>query len=102
PMNSNKHEDGYNTVEFIKNKLTRKYDLDGDGIAETEDLVYNGSIGMFGASALAYNQLQAAAAHRIDPKKPGIKSLFPIVGPMEFLKSTGFQNGVFRELLVCG
>lgn len=102
PMNSNKHEDGYNTVEYVKNQLTRKYDLDGDGIAETEDLVYNGSLGMFGASALAYNQLQAAAAHRIDPTKPGIKSLFPIVGPLEFLKSTGFQNGVFRELLVCG
>lgn len=102
PMNSNKHEDGYNTVEFIKNKLTRMYDLDGDGIAETEDLVYNGSIGMFGASALAYNQVQAAAAHRVDPTKPGLKSLFPIVGPLEFYKSTGFQNGVFRELLVCG
>lgn len=102
PMNSNKHEDGYNTVEYIKSKLKRMYDLDNDGIPETEDLVYNGSIGMFGASALAYNQVQAAAAHRIDPTKPGLKSLFPIVGPLEFFKSTGFQNGVFRELLVCG
>jgi len=102
PMNGNKHEDGYNTMEFIKNNLTRKFDLDGDGIAETEDLVYNGSIGMFGASALAYNQLQAAAAHKIDPTKPGLKSMFPIVGPLEFYKSTGFQNGCFRELLVCG
>lgn len=102
PMNSNKHEDGYHTVEYIKNNLKRMYDLDGDGIPETEDLVYNGSLGMFGASALAYNQLQAAAAHRINPNEPGIKSLFPIVGPLEFYKSTGFQNGVFRELLVTG
>ncbi len=102
PMNSNKHEDGYNTVEYIKNNLKRMYDLDGDGIPETEDLVYNGSLGMFGASALAYNQVQAAAAHRVDPTKPGLKSLFPIVGPLEFYKSTGFQNGVFRELLVTG
>ncbi|MCZ2392700.1 MAG: CocE/NonD family hydrolase [Chitinophagales bacterium] len=102
PMNSNKHEDGYNTVEYIKNNLKRMYDLDGDGIAETEDLVYNGSIGMFGASALGYNQVQAAATHRIDPTKPGLKSLFPIVGPLEFYKSTGFQNGVLREQLVTG
>jgi predicted acyl esterase len=102
PMNSNKHEDGYNTVEYIKTKLKRMYDTNKDGIPDTEDLVYNGSIGMFGASALAYNQVQAAAAHRIDPTQPGLKSLFPIVGPLEFFKSTGFQNGVFRELLVCG
>jgi predicted acyl esterase len=102
PKNANKHEDGYNTVEFVKNHLKRAYDLNGDGIPETEDLVYNGSIGQFGASALAYNQLQAAAAHRIDPTKPGMKSLFPIVGPLEFYKSTGYQNGVFREQLVTG
>lgn len=102
PKNANKHEDGYNTVEFVKSHLKRMYDINGDGIPETEDLVYNGSIGQFGASALAYNQVQAASAHRIDPTKPGMKSLFPIVGPLEFYKSTGFQNGVFREQLVTG
>jgi predicted acyl esterase len=102
PRNGNRHEDGYESIEFVKNKLKAMYDLDGDGIAETEDFVYNGSLGEFGASALAYNQLQAAAAHRIDPIGPGLKGLFPIVGPSEFYKSTGFQNGVFRQLLVCG
>jgi predicted acyl esterase len=100
--NGNKHEDGYNSVEWIKNNLYRWYDLDGDGEYETWDKVYNGVIGMFGASALAYNQLQAAAAHRIDPEEPGLKALFPIVGPSEFHKSTGFPNGVMREQLVTG
>ncbi|MFN8238871.1 MAG: CocE/NonD family hydrolase [Chitinophagales bacterium] len=102
PRNGNNHEDGYNTIEFIKNQLVRKFDLNRDGIFETTDLVYNGSIGSFGASALGYNQLQAAAAHKIDPTKPGLKSMFPIVGPLEFYKSTGFQNGCLRDGLVTG
>lgn len=102
PRNGNNHEDGYNTIEFVKNQLVRKYDLNGDGILETTDLVYNGSIGTFGASALGYNQLQAASAHKIDPTQPGLKSMFPIVGPLEFYKSTGFHNGCFRDMLVTG
>ncbi len=102
PRNGNNHEDGYNTIEFVKNQLVRKFDLNRDGIFETTDLVYNGSIGSFGASALGYNQLQAAAAHKIDPTQPGLKSMFPIVGPLEFYKSTGFQNGCLRDGLVTG
>jgi len=102
PRNGNNHEDGYNTIEFIKNSLVRNYDLNGDGIFETVDKVYNGSIGTFGASALGYNQLQAASAHKIDPTQPGLKCLFPIVGPLEFYKSTGFHNGCFRQGLVAG
>ena len=102
PRNGNNHEDGYNTIEFVKNQLVRKYDLNNDGIFETTDLVYNGSIGTFGASALGYNQLQAAAAHKIDPTQPGLKSMFPIVGPLEFYKSTGFWNGCLRDGLVTG
>ncbi|HRH57143.1 MAG TPA: CocE/NonD family hydrolase [Chitinophagales bacterium] len=102
PRNGNNHEDGYNTLEFVKNQLVRKYDLNRDGIFETTDLVYNGSIGSFGASALGYNQLQAAAAHKIDPTKPGLRSMFPIVGPLEFYKSTGYQNGCLRDGLVTG
>lgn len=102
PRNGNNHEDGYNTIEFVKNQLVRKFDLNRDGIMETTDLVYNGSIGSFGASALGYNQLQAAAAHKIDPTQPGLKSMFPIVGPLEFYKSTGYQNGCLRDGLVTG
>lgn len=102
PSNGNFHEDGHNTVEYIKNNMFRKYDLDGDGIFETTDLIYNGSLGMFGASALAYNQLQAVSVKKVDPNGPGVKALFPIVGTLEFYRSTGFQNGVFREMLVSG
>jgi len=102
PKNGNKHEDGYNSVEIIKNNFKRWYDLDGDGEMETFDNVYNGTIGMFGASALAYNQLQLAAAHKINSEEPGLKALFPVVGPSEFHKSTGFPNGVLREQLVSG
>ena len=29
PKNGNKHEDGYNSIEIIKNDLMRQYDLDG-------------------------------------------------------------------------
>ncbi|MEZ5025316.1 MAG: CocE/NonD family hydrolase [Chitinophagales bacterium] len=102
PRNGNNHEDGYNTIEFVKHQLIRNFDLNRDGIFETTDLVYNGSIGTFGASALGYNQLQAAAAHKIDPSQPGLKCLFPIVGPLEFYKSTAFHNGCLRDGLVTG
>ena len=102
PKNGNNHEDGYNTLEFVKNQLYRKFDLNRDGNYEPTDLVYNGSIGTFGASALGYNQIQAAAAHKIDPSQPGLKCMFPIVGPLEFYKSTGYHNGCLRDGLVTG
>jgi len=102
PKNGNRHEDGYNSIQFILNKLKRNYDLNNDGIIDTSDFMFNGRVGMYGASALGYNQYQAAAAHRIDPTQPGLKCLFPIVGPAEFFKSTGFHNGVFRDCLVTG
>lgn len=101
PRNGNKHEDGYNSVQFILDSLRRQYDINKDGTPET----FNpgiGRIAMFGASALGYNQFQAAAAHKIDPTQPGLKALFPIVAPGEFFNSTGFVNGVFRDRLVTG
>lgn len=102
PRNGNKHEDGYGTINYIKNSLMRDYDLDGDGINETTDLLYTGRFGMFGGSALGYNQYQAAAAHMIDVDEPGLKAIFPIVAPADFFKGVGYPNGVLRDRLVTG
>jgi predicted acyl esterase len=101
PRSGNRHEDGYNSVEYIANKLMRYYDYDHDGIIDTF-LFCNGSIGMFGASALGNTQYQAAGAHRINPKGRGLKSLLPIVATLEHYNYTGYQNGVFRERIVTG
>lgn len=101
PRNGNRHEDGYESIKALSAMKTL-YDLDGDGIKETEDYLNNGSMGMFGASALGYTQLQAALAHKIDPAGRGLKSLFPIVATSEHYRYTGYQNGVFRERLVTG
>lgn len=102
PKNGNKHEDGYDTWEYIKNRLMRDFDLDGDGITDTVDLLYNGRFATFGASALGYNQYQAAAAHMVDHTAPGAKALMPIVAPADFYKGVGFPNGVLRDRLVTG
>jgi predicted acyl esterase len=101
PRNGNKHEDGYYSIQAILNQPWT-FDNDGDGNPDTTDVLTNGRIGMFGASALGYNQYQAAAARKVDPSQPGLKCLIPIVATQEFYKSTGFQNGVFRDQLVNG
>jgi predicted acyl esterase len=101
PRSGNRHEDGYNSIEYIANKLKRYYDYNHDGIVDTF-LFCNGSIGMFGASALGNTQYQAAGAHRINPNGRGLKSLLPIVATLEHFNYTGYQNGVFRERIVTG
>ena len=130
PKNGNRHEDGYNTVQFltkqieeepnlskslnnwtlidlIKQKDPNSYligllsDKNKDGIPDTFNIC-NGSLGMFGASALGNTQYQAAAAHKIDPYGSGLKGLMPIVATNEHYKYTGYQNGVFRERIVTG
>lgn len=101
PRNGNKHEDGYNSIQQILNQ-DWLFDNDQNGTPETTAKLTNGRIGMFGASALGYNQYQAASARKINPSEPGIKCLVPIVATQEFYKSTGFQNGVFRDRLVNG
>jgi len=100
--NGNRNEDGYWTIRYATDSLMRDFDLDGDGIFETRDKMINGRIGMFGASALGYNQYQAAASHKIDVTQPGLKCILPIVAPSDFYKSVGFPNGVLRDRLVTG
>lgn len=100
PRNGNRHEDGYHSIRFIVDSLTRDY----GSLPHTSDKMTTGDIAMFGASALGNSQYQAAAAHRIDPDptKPGLKALFPIVATLEHYRYTGYQNGVFRDRIVTG
>lgn len=99
PRNSNKHEDGYESVKYIIDSITRKYDINADGTIDTFKTC-NGSVGMFGASALANAQYTAAATHKINPDEPGLKSLFPIVGSADQYGVTQIQNGVYRYSIV--
>ncbi len=102
PQNANLHEDGRNSISFIQDSLLRDYDLDGDGIQETRDLIYDGSLAMLGASALGNNQYQAASAFAVDVTKDGLKGMLPIVATNEHFATTIQHNGVFRQALVQG
>jgi len=102
PFNGNKHEDGYNSVQYLVNDLTGSFDLDGDGTAETTAPFCNGSVGMLGGSALGNTQYQAAAARKINPNEKGLKCLVPAVATNEHFNSTAYNNGVLRESLVRG
>ncbi|MDD2411689.1 MAG: CocE/NonD family hydrolase [Bacteroidales bacterium] len=97
--NGNKHEDGFNSIVFITDSLTRIYDLDRDGIKDTF-LLCNGTVGMFGSSASGNSQYTAAAAHKINPTAPGLKSLFAIVATADQYWVTMVQNGVYRQAIV--
>lgn len=101
PENANLHEDGWDSYQFLKN-LQWDFDLDNDGVIDLTDNIYNGSMGMFGASALGNTQYQLASSHYIDPNEPGLKALLPIVATNEHFKTTGFNNGVYRRTLVGG
>ncbi len=102
PRNANKHEDGKNSIYYILDSLNTWYDLDGDGIKETNDRVSNGSIAMFGGSALGNTQYQAASCIQNDTRTDGIKGLVPIVATNEHFNSVLQHNGVFRQALVEG
>ena len=100
--NSIYHEDGKNSILFIKDSLNKLYDLDRDGTPELNDKVYNGSLAMFGASALGNTQYQAAAAMPNNTTQDGLKGLIPIVATLEYYNSTVQNNGVFRRALMQG
>lgn len=94
---ANAHQDGNESLKYILNDL--RWDSNEDGAVTEEDrLVCNGSLGMFGASALGNSQFQAAAVERLE----GVKCLLPVVASGEFYHSTGHHNGVFRERIIDG
>lgn len=98
------HEDGWLTYQYLLNDLKKDYDLDGDGIKETNATVCNGTIGMAGASAFAIPHLQLMASNKVDnsPNVPGLKGNLAIIATTEHYRTTGSHNGVFREGLVTG
>ncbi len=110
PRYSNKHEDGYESVKIISildsayaasvgaTQLSEMY----TGYPHESTRVNNGTIGMFGASALGNTQLQLALAHRCSDSLPHLKCLMPIVATTEHYISTGYNNGVFRDRIVTG
>ncbi|MCS6819385.1 MAG: CocE/NonD family hydrolase, partial [Chitinophagales bacterium] len=110
PKNSNKHEDGYESVKIIARMDSAYFVSLGfpelgkfyEGLPHTNTRICNGSIGMIGASALGNTQLQLALAHRITDSIPELKCLMPIVATAEHYVSTGYNNGVFRDRLVTG
>ena len=99
PRFSNKHEDGYNSIKCIENLTIPGF---YDSLTHTNEKINNGSIGMFGASALGNTQLQLGLAHRIKDSIPGLKCLMPIVATTEHYISTGYNNGAFRPGIVTG
>ena len=97
PKFSNKHEDGYNSIKCIESLTIPGF---YDGLPHTNDKICNGSIGMFGASALGNTQLQLGLAHRIKDSIPMLKCLMPIVATTEHYIATGYNNGTFRPGIV--
>jgi len=102
PLNGNFHQDGKNSINFIKDSLYRYYDLDANGTLETYDKIYDGSIVMFGASALGNTQYQAASSFKNNINQDGLKGLIPVVATNEHFNSVTQHNGVFRQALVQG
>ncbi len=102
PYNGNFHQDGKHSIEFLKDSLFKLYDLDHNGSLETNDKIYNGSIVMFGASALGNTQYQAASSIKNDVSQDGLKGLIPIVATNEMFNGVIQHNGVFRQALVQG
>lgn len=96
------HEDGWTVYQYLLNDLKKDFDLDGDGINETNTTICNGTIGTFGASAFAIPNFQLMASNYIDPSPnvPGLKGNLALIATGEHYNTTGYHNGVFRQGLV--
>lgn len=101
-FNGRWHQDGLTSLEYLLHQWTKDFDLNNDGIIDTTARVCNGSVGMFGASALGNSQYQLAAASAIDTTAKGLKCLLPIVATNEHYNCTGYNNGVYRTMLTSG
>ncbi len=96
------HEDGWDSYQYLLHDFQKGFDLNNDGTIDTVMTVCNGSMGMFGASALGNSQYQLASAHRIDTSGKGLKCLLPIVATLEHYHTTGYHNGVYRTMISTG
>ncbi|PJC62616.1 MAG: hypothetical protein CO022_03610 [Flavobacteriales bacterium CG_4_9_14_0_2_um_filter_32_27] len=99
--NSLHHSDGSEAIFFLADSMFRSFDVDHDGINEVFKYS-NGSIGMYGASALGNSQYQALSNIPFSVANNPIKCLMPTVGSNEHHNYTLFNNGVFRRSLVEG
>ncbi len=100
PHNSIFHQDGRESIQFLQDSLVWAFDLDNDGVADTIDKAYNGSLAMFGASAMGNSQYQAVAAYKKDPDNNDLKAIVPIVATLEYFDGVVQHNGVFRQALI--
>lgn len=99
--NALSHSDGSETVFYLADSLYRTFDVDLDGTAEVFKYS-NGSIGMFGASALGNSQYQALSNIPHSATNNPIKCLMPIVATNEHYNTTVANNGVYRNSLMTG
>lgn len=100
--NPSSFTDGIYAMDFLLNDLKRNYDLDEDGQADLEDLVGNGSILYFGASALSNSGLQMALSRLTDPAAPGLKGFLNLIASELYWSTVIFENGIYKQGLVEG
>ena len=100
PNNALKHHDGSESINYLADSVFRIADVDLDGDIDT--IHYNnGSIGMFGASAMGNSQYQAISDIPFTQSSP-LKCLMPVVATNEHYNTTLFHNGVYRNSIANG
>lgn len=98
--NPSAYEDGNYCMDFVLNDLTRDYDIDNDGVTDFTGTVGNGSIFVFGASALSNSSLQMALSRKTDPFAPGLKGFLNLIATTEYWSHVIFNNCVYHQGLV--